>query len=79
MGRTHAGAWKEHDDEQVAEGVFWTDHSPQSTSSCTACEEEVNEVGGKLSLGRSGSGGGVFRFVFLSHCPTLLLIGNKLN
>ena len=42
--------------------------------------EEVEKLGVKLSLGRRERWGeGVIRFRFISHYPTLILIGNKLN
>ena len=59
--------------------VSWTDRSPHSPSPCTAWEEEVEELGVKLSPRRGEWEEGVFIFVFTSHYPSLLLIGNKLN
>ena len=95
MGRTHVGEgregsylWEEphdgeeHEEEGAAEmKCYELTTTPFSLSLCPACgEEEVEELGVKLSLGRrEGWGEGVFSFFLISYCPILLLIGNKLH
>ena len=72
----HAGAGQERQEDGAAETTCRKPHSP---SPCAAQAEEVENSGGKLSLGRrEGWGEGVYRFVLLSHYPTSLLIGNKI-
>jgi len=73
--------WEEHEEEEVAEIIFYglaatlIPHPPAPLG-----RREVEESGVKLSLAkRPGRGKYVSVFVFVSHQPCLLLIGNKLN
>lgn len=80
MPHWHTGAGEEREKEGAAEKKCYaltatpTPHPPVLLRG-----EEIEMLGLKLSLGKwwrvQGEGG----FGFTSHCPSLLLIGNKSN
>lgn len=79
--RTHAVAGEECEEEGVAKNPLHTENILNS-SSPWAADGQVEELGMKQCSWAWEEGGwweGVFSFVFISHCPTLLLISNILN
>lgn len=79
VGWIHTGEGKKS--MRRKEELLWTDYSPHSPKNCSAwMREEGKAVMNKeIKLGLVWSRVWGFSFVSVSHCLTLVLIGNKLN
>lgn len=75
--REDSSLWRE---SRSRNNVWRTNCNAHSISPCTSGVKKGREFGIKLTLGRrEGYGESVFRICFASHCPALILIGNKFN
>lgn len=67
-------------EEGVAETkCYRLTETPIPHPSCAAQQKDVKNSGEKLSLRRRAVEGRFFTFVFICHCPNVLLTGNKFN